>query len=332
MSIAGFPLAWHKATQGTSVQWIGGQLTRIPGGVTVSIPQDKAAELAQTTRDILAWNTVGVRALRSYCGSVSFVAGLVPTLRPFLTMVWGALTSASGGVAIEETSHNVRSSNATSSKARKRGLPCHLVHTKQCAHALSWLLAFLSRQRGSISRSFTYKPDKDSWLTIATDASPWGFGGVLVRGTEIVSWFADTPSPQDLVTLQSEIGDPAYNTVWEALAILVAVRLWRQPSHLGISLELKSDSMASLQILFKLSSTSDALNLIARELALDTAELSAPLELFTHIPGVSNIIPDHLSRLHAPNAHGFPDCLRGIPEAKVHPRDGSFWITLENPL
>jgi hypothetical protein len=132
--------------------------------------------------------------------------------------------------------------------------------------------------------------------------------------------------------LQSEIGDPAFNTIWEALAILVAVRLWRQPSHLGISLELKSDSMASLQVLFKLASSTEALNLIARELALDTAELAAPLDLFTHIPGVSNIIPDHLSRLHAPNPHAFPACLAGVPEAKAHPRDRSFWITLDKPL
>jgi hypothetical protein len=70
--------------------------------------------------------------------------------------------------------------------------------------------------------------------------------------------------PHNLVTLQSKVGGPAFNTTWEAWVILVVVRRARQLSHLGISLELKSESMATLQGSFKLGSSSETLNLIAK--------------------------------------------------------------------
>ena len=103
-------------------------------------------------------------------------------------------------------------------------------------------------------------------------------------------------------------------------------------SSVGASFEVRSDSMASIQVLFKLASGTEALNLIARELALDCAELSATIELLTHIPGVSNILPDHLSRLAAPNAHQFPRELHGVPQAVPQTRDKSFWLTLSDPF
>ena len=143
--------------------------------------------------------------------------------------------------------------------------------------------------------------------------------------------FADTPGDEDLRTLDAQTGDPAHNTTWEALAILIALGAWRLPEHHKVSVEVRSDSMASIQMLFKLASRSPALNLIAREIALDAAELSAPLDVLTHIPGVSNIIPDHLSRLSAPQSHQVPECLRTVPRTIIKRRDPSFWTTKADP-
>ena len=156
-------------------------------------------------------------------------------------------------------------------------------------------------------------------------------GGILLQGTTILAWFADTPGEHDLRILEAVTGDPAHNTTWEALAILIALRAWRLPEHVGASLEVRSDSMASIQVLFKLASSSPPLNLIAREVALDSAELSAPLDLLTHIPGVSNIIPDHLSRLAAPVPHQVPQCLALVPRTAIQRRTDSFWLTRADP-
>ena len=98
MAVTGFPLAWAKAERGVGgggrVRWIGAEVARTETGVDVIVPQDKATELAQTSRQFLASNTIGVRQLRSYCGGVSFLAGLIPTFRPFLGMLWAVLSSS----------------------------------------------------------------------------------------------------------------------------------------------------------------------------------------------------------------------------------------------
>ena len=247
-------------------------------------------------------------------------------------MLWGVLPHGVLSPTCDEASSNATSLTSRPRKSRKKAVPVHLVYTRQCRHALLWLHAFLSGQRGGIERTFASQTYENQWLTIATDASPWGFGGVLLFHNTPVAWFADTPSQDDSIFLDAKTGDPGYNTVWEALAILVALRTWRKGFHQGLSLEVKSDSMASIQVIFKLSSSSPALNLIAREIALDTAEFSSTIELLTHIPGVANVIPDHLSRLQAPEPHQFPESLHGVPQAQLAPRNKSFWTTLLDPL
>ena len=47
-----------------------------------------------------------------------------------------------------------------------------------------------------------------------------------LKDNKPIAWFADTPSQGDLRILKSTTGDPAFNTVWEAFAILVALRAW----------------------------------------------------------------------------------------------------------
>ena len=75
----------------------------------------------------------------------------------------------------------------------------------------------------------------------------------------------------------------------------------------------------------KLSSSSPNLNMVARDLALDSVLGMYSVGLASHIPGISNVLPDHLSRLWAPEAHGFPSVLRNVPEVVAPPRDASFW-------
>ena len=76
-----------------------------------------------------------------------------------------------------------------------------------------------------------------------------------------------------------------------------------------------------------MSSPSGALSLIARELALDAVLGLYTIGLAVHIPGVSNKLPDDLSRMWAPEPHAFPAELIGIPEVVAPDRTGAFWKT-----
>eukprot|EP00974_Lingulodinium_polyedra_P074830 7251014-Lingulodinium_polyedra.AAC.1 len=58
-----------------------------------------------------------------------------------------------------------------------------------------------------------------------------GIGGVLFDGATPVAYYADRLRPEDLLRFGATDGDSAFTTVWEALAILVGVRLWRGPHH-----------------------------------------------------------------------------------------------------
>ena len=75
----------------------------------------------------------------------------------------------------------------------------------------------------------------------------------------------------------------------------------------------------------KLSSKSPNLNLVARELALDAVLGLYTIGMAVHIPGVSNKLPDDLSRMWAPEPHACPLELVDIPEHSLPFRDANFW-------
>ncbi len=152
---------------------------------------------------------------------------------------------------------------------------------------------------------------------IATDACPWGFAGILFKSHLPVSWFATPLTDLDLRRFRARKGDSGHNTTWEALALLVASRLWLPGT--AVLARVRSDSLSALRSMVKLSSRSPDLNLIARELALDAVLGLYTIGMATHIPGVSNKLPDDLSRMWAPEPHPFPSALLLVPEAIAWP-------------
>ena len=295
LSVLGFPLAWAKASMGQSVVWIGAQLSvtnRHDTDVVVSIPQDKLDALRSETAGLRSKAVVPRRHVRSYCGKISFVAGMVPILRPFLGMFWAALASSSS-------------------------LPAGLIHCRQFRIALQWMSALMAGIYGPLTRRFALvEPCADEGDYIATDACPWGFAGVLFTQHIPVALVRDR-------RFQAKVGDCAHNTTWEALAILVAIRIWL-PGTTALA-SVKSDSLSALRSMVRISGRSPALNLNARELALDTALGLYKLGIASHISGVSNKLPEDLSRMWAPDPHAFPNDLRSVPEAIAPARDAHFW-------
>ena len=123
-------------------------------------------------------------------------------------------------------------------------------------------------------------------------------------------------------------GDPSFNMVWEALSILVALRLWRHPQHQGATCELHSDNLPFLLAMLKGTSKDESLRLILRELSLDECLMTRKINLLTHIPGVSNILPDHLSRLYSPAPHTVPFSLSQVLRDHPPRRLQSFYKSL----
>ncbi len=112
-------------------------------------------------------------------------------------------------------------------------------------------------------------------------------------------WYASKLQPKLVNKFKAATGDPAFNTLWEALALLIACRIWLpkcKVQHLGV--RVKSDNVGALRMLLTLSSKAADINVVAMELALTSLDSRQLLE---HIPGVTNVMPA-LSRLWAPSA------------------------------
>ena len=116
--------------------------------------------------------------------------------------------------------------------------------------------------------------------------------------------------------------------MWEALCILVALRLWS--SHwLGCqcALTINSDNISALVMTSKLKITSS--ELIAQELALLLSEASYMPRHVVHVPGVLNAWADALSRLSDPSRkYMIPAELRDVPRAFPTRRSERFYSTL----
>jgi hypothetical protein len=156
---------------------------------------------------------------------------------------------------------------------------------------------------------------------ISVDASPWGVGGVLYHNNQPISYFADNITQRDLNRFSATTGDPAFNARWEALAILVALRSWRSSSTTAVIFQVRSDSLSALSSIVKGSSRSPSLNNIVSEIFLDEAELYNSLAIAVHMPGITNIQPDALSRLSAPSPSCIPQALHSVPRLQPLPRD-----------
>ena len=300
---------------------------RTDKGVTASIPESKTLSLTTRSADILHKSTITLRELRSYAGAVSFVAGIIPHLRPFLAACWAAIAACG-----RRPSNDLQPRAQLTSAAKKRRLPGNMIYVKQVHHALTWIKAFFDGTEGSIIRAFELSP-VESPFSIATDASPWGLGGVLFHNGNPVEYFCDIISTEDFRRFHGQLGESGLTTLWEMLALLVALRIWFHHLAAEPAIMVRADSLGALRVALKMSSPDPRINAIARELALDTSTSTHQFKIFEHIPGFSNYLPDCLSRLAAPadNRKNFPKELSSIPQARLPARDAEFWRTWSSP-
>ena len=216
-----------KRRGGRRVTWTSATLSCEHGTVKATIKQELVDTLKSDVDDCLAVNVVPDKKLRTLVGRAVHVASLIFTWTPFISMLWAPLCLTSN----------------------REGGPAKCVWRKQLQAPLLWTRAFLGQQAGPISRIF------DVWthygaletIEIVVDASPWGLGGVLSHSGRPQEYFGVALSDSDVEIRNIERGNAAAQQAVEALALLVAPRLWRRKwiGRRG-NLLVKADSVTSL--------------------------------------------------------------------------------------
>ena len=308
----GLPVATHKAVRGVCLKWIGMKLEVSPREVKVHVPEDKVLELETLSLQILSGNVVSCKLLRSYAGKAMNIATVIHTWRPFVQQLFAALNTE--GLS---------------------GAPKHCVWTKQIQTPMYWILAFLHQLRSHLVRRWDVAAfaNKGEHVAIMWDASPFGLGAVLILNGVIKEYLHDISQPFETDLLDISIGSSESQQTMEALAGLVALRIWKQHwMSARAFLALRSDNMGALTLFGRLKTSSRANSIIAREFALDLGDSSFAPQVTEHIPGFSNIICDNLSRLQDPSKqYSIPGCLSGIPRVPCPSRDRAWWRSLCPP-
>ena len=74
------------------MKWIGATYTVIAGGIEVAVDRERISRLTQVVQAGLDQKGLILKA-QSLAGELSWVAGIVPTVRPFVNMIWAAVYS-----------------------------------------------------------------------------------------------------------------------------------------------------------------------------------------------------------------------------------------------
>ena len=142
-----------------------------------------------------------------------------------------------------------------------------------------------------------------------------------------IAFLSDDATSLDERRFGATAGLPDFNTLWEGLAVLVALRAWSERFSDDTPIEVRSDNLPVLFALAKWSAAAPELNTIVQEISLICVTRDLPICGLSHIPGVTNVTADALSRLRAPEPKPFPSELRDVPRTPVAARDASFYAT-----
>ena len=167
-------------------------------------------------------------------------------------------------------------------------------------------------------------------ISIRADASPVGLVAFLVVNGVVKGDAFDDVTQQDEERLGiATHGSSEGQQVTEALTVLAALRLWKPWwANRRVNLEVRSDSVSALIMLIKLKTSGAGTSLIVRELALDIGDSLYEPNVAAHVPGVANLIADHLSRVTERSGTPMPRELSRATRVRFQRRDHGWWRTV----
>jgi hypothetical protein len=313
--LLGFPIAYHKACLGNKLKWIGMELHVTSDCVEVHIPGEKMQEIKQLALRFLKGNVVADKDLRSFIGKCMSIASILHVWKPFIKQFYAALCSV-----------------------KPIGTPQHCTWTSQIKTGLLWVLAFLDQESD-------VKVTKRVWhiceylhqgqrITITWDSSPWGFGAVLYKDQVPFEYIVGQPTPFEQEYFDLEKGSSTSQQFLECLGGLVALREWAPVwRNKTAQLAIRNDNVGALVLLGQLETKSPKNSVLAREAALDVGMSSYRPQIVEHIPGITNVTCDNLSRMFQPgyDPDTFPLILRNVPRKTISTREKSWWRSLNPP-
>ena len=123
-------------------------------------------------------------------------------------------------------------------------------------------------------------------ILIGTDASPTHLGRWLMLNGEMRAFFSDAITTMDEDLFNVQRGTHIGQQLWEFLALLVALRLWVDPSEAksrslhaqtkSVQLEVKGDSIGSLSLALRLRPKGPKMAIVAREIAFILVHMCSP--------------------------------------------------------
>ena len=284
-------MAVVKSVEGDSK--FAGSVSNSPSGLKVCLSPEKTEKLHEMFQEIRQFrNLIPARTLHTAAGVLGWISNLIPTARPWASMLWAAVYA----------SESSRSPAKLSTRVRKG-----FSFKRQVEHALHWLEGMLSAKTGTgpkLEHAYRWS-ERIPVLEPLTDACPSGVGGVLYAALKPIAYFSHQFSQEDCKLLGTSIGDPVFQSEYELYAILVAVLLFKDFFSQGRS---KFLSRSKAQVFLRIDNTSAVLASTEYRtkspiLTYLAAELAVQVEGFGMCPikgrrimGVLNTVADPLSR------------------------------------
>ena len=275
-----FKVAWHKTQRGSEVEWIGALFTFIydaagsPIGVDITITVGKISKMRETASGFYAATWINRVELKQFAGLMSWAGSVVPSLKPYVQMLWGAAYAEPAG---KESAGWLSSSRVSMS--------------------IWWILKMLGEK--SVLRRRLHLHRSEETLMITFDASLQGGGATFQLGSAeapTTDYIITVWSQEDHDRLGAEQGKPDFQADWEAYMLLLAVKTWsgRINDHTG-NLVFRGDAKGVLQGVLANRARNPRINLIVAEISLVLSGSSHKLTA-EHIWSERNTICDELSR------------------------------------
>ena len=298
MLVLGVPLAWKKGSltwNATPHDWIGVVFKPVaPGEVHMELPAAYIEELLTLLEPFCKMHGhVAAAEAEKLVGKAGRVAHIIPTARPFVASLWGALSAArKAGIG-----------------GRREAPPGRLA-CRRFAVGAAWLRALLRGDealdlplRREVRAHRPQRAKMSEWV-IQFDASPWGGGAVLKWAGEVKEYFKAKWRPKDFKHMDVTVGESRSQSFFEFLTLFMSLVLWASRGA-GGAVAVIGDNTAALTNALGMKGRGPMLA-ISRELAWRRARGGWVFEV-GHIPAEENQVADALSRLHAEPPKKLPE-------------------------